>query len=344
MTSNGTLSLFQNNSTDLNEIVELFQNKKVEILCGAGMSRASGCALANDISIKIMKSFGNFSEKDVKILLSKYPFEVIASAFIRKKSDNKLPLRELIKESLDECKGNIHSGHIALQFLNSQGYIGKIYTTNFDLLLEDTFKGKSRMINDSTVMDIEKALEDGDVPILHIHGTIENNDFLISEKETINLNTPLAEILKGDMVTKNFVLVGYSMNDPDLRTIYLFLKEMLMKHKVFQQGYIVYPLDTDKNTQPFEIEFVRRIWEERGMTYIPMNAEDFFTTIVEKLKMANSRDLIISILNKRSIDSRNESNIENVWKEAKEMANKMNTSNPHESIIAIAVSLGIKVN
>ena len=119
---------------------------------------------------------------------------------------------------------------------------------------------------------------------------------------------------------------------------------MLMKHKVFQQGYIVYPLDTDKNTQPFEIEFVRRIWEERGMTYIPMNAEDFFTTIVEKLKMANSRDLIISILNKRSIDSRNESNIENVWKEAKEMANKMNTSNPHESIIAIAVSLGIKVN
>lgn len=135
-----------------------------------------------------------------------------------------------LKEKLfiDEVKpGRSHYALCQLPF-------GKICTTNFDFLLEDTFND----IHKKTSVKVrEEQLSDyvvkGKVEILKFHGDLNNPQELIATEEDYDnfvfghplLTTYLCNIL----LTSTPLFIGYSLDDADFRQIFQLIKSRLKR-------------------------------------------------------------------------------------------------------------------
>lgn len=102
-------------------------------------------------------------------------------------------------------------GHLCLRSLIEHGYIHNIITTNFDMLLEETFKGLSykKRVGDEEYHII------GDAPLfnlLKVHGDLEEGKFRFAPHELVQL--PLS--LQNDIAEKTagpLIFIGYRGQD-----------------------------------------------------------------------------------------------------------------------------------
>ena len=107
-----------------------------------------------------------------------------------------------------------------------------IVTTNIDFLLEKSYERTeyTRVLMDDT--DLAVAPHDpGVVDILKIHGDVHNPEHLVVTEESYDeflINYPiLATFLANLLVERTAVLIGYSMEDPDLRLIWSIVRARL---------------------------------------------------------------------------------------------------------------------
>ncbi len=340
-------------------IATLLKQREVQFLCGAGMSRPLGLPLSVDLAKSFLAdlfSLGASSKEEqdlLRKLASDYSLESIAGAYLETK--DQVRLSRLIAESVEKATGDIHKSksHEALAYLANNDYIDRVYTTNFDLLIEGSLGQRACTITDQNVSSLRHGLERNEktneetnekIPVIHLHGT-PGTKCLVTELETYQLDTPISEVLKADMVTHHFVMVGYRLADADLRAIYFQLQEKLKKGGYFRKPYVVHPLGRDGHdpVSPFETDLASLVWKARGATFVPATAEELLPAIVESVRRLEVDEDAHKLAEKLGLDPRSGDAINEVWNRARSFSSDMHIADEVTALKMLAQRHGIDV-
>ena len=98
------------------------------------------------------------------------------------------------------------------------------WTTNYDKLLEEGLKENNRRVDvKKTTPQLVRHIRDRDAILYKMHGDYENPESAVLTKEdyeVYNHRRPLfSTVLQGDLVSKTFLFLGFSFEDPNLDNI-----------------------------------------------------------------------------------------------------------------------------
>lgn len=98
--------------------------------------------------------------------------------------------REILYECFKDLNPSI--GYIKLKELIAHGYINKIITTNFDMLIDDVLKDIPHITQVSNLP--KRAIKGGsDIALFKVHGDIENGELRFSPRELITLPSDISK-------------------------------------------------------------------------------------------------------------------------------------------------------
>ncbi|AVB76291.1 SIR2 family protein [Methanococcus maripaludis] len=257
---------------NLNEILEKFDFRsmskgQLSFFVGSGISYDSGLPSVNEFIKEILLKMVNQEDAE-RILKKDIAFEVYME-FLNNES------AELLK--VYDC-GIPNSNHVLMAKLAKQGFLGSIYTTNFDELIEKAMIDEGMVENRDykvyrTEKDLENSLNDENIlKIYKIHGCISNVDSLkhtiknVANQNNLEIRAKVLE----DMLYNDdsLIFMGYSFSDfYDINPIFkkcsnLEKKIAVVNHsksdvskKEFLKSYDFHEVFMDTN------EFVKTIWE-----------------------------------------------------------------------------------
>jgi hypothetical protein len=153
---------------------------------------------------------------------------VVASEF--EKRFGRVQLIEAIRKALHTGTaepGNAHRAFAELPF-------DTIYTTNFDLLLEDAFTAIKRPFR-SLVGELQMPFHGGPLTtsIVKMHGDLRHEEHVIVTREDyeryVDTYPVIATHLSALLITKTALFVGYSLSDPDFNHVRQVVRSRLGK-------------------------------------------------------------------------------------------------------------------
>ena len=201
------------------EIVVSIRSSDLVVFCGAGISRNSGLPLANELTCAILEKLPINEVDENEIMNSDLPFE----AFI-----------EYVSESSDISNilnifedGKPNTNHILIAKLAKYGYLKKIFTTNFDLLIEKALEFEGLIKNrdfevhfdEKDFPDLDLNNKDSKVLIFKIHGSVENKNSIRTTIKSVsnrNLSEKRMNVIRDIFLTgehKAVLILGYSCSD-----------------------------------------------------------------------------------------------------------------------------------
>lgn len=173
----------------------------------------------------------------------------------------------------------------------------KIYTTNFDLVLEQAARSGTveaagnLMVIGSTTSDLSILTEE-DIPYYKLHGSLDianTNDgkLILSKKdyrEYEKFKKPLFKRLKADLETRTFLFLGYSLMDPNFRAILDDCREELGSQTLplsyavikdftaLQQQYWrdKYNIELIKSDAVEFMTYLKHTWVSEGCAVVPL--------------------------------------------------------------------------
>ncbi|NEU08619.1 SIR2 family protein [Flavihumibacter sp. R14] len=239
----------------LNSIRTAYNDKKLIPFIGSGFSIPLGLPNWNDLIAKTAIELGYEPEL---FTLHGNNFQLLeyVKQFHESEWEN---LLHDIKRDFDSSEVNAKREssitHIALSKLDK---IKTIYTTNYDLQIENSLKQHARSVTVlSSLKDfIRSPVHDIDCEVIKFHGTLKQGETLIlTETEYLkrmNLEEPVDLRLRSDILSNSFLFIGYSFNDPNIRYIWFKineLKEQLRPQAKLRPSYFVTfgGLDTIQN-------------------------------------------------------------------------------------------------
>lgn len=204
------------------EIIYNLLNKKIAILAGAGISRASGLPTVFDFYNSFLPIF--YEPEDVSLLKQlifekeHIPFERMME-HIFSYTGKDYSIMNIF------ANGEPNTVHCILAKMMSSGWANELYTTNFDCLLEKTLenyglyeqKNYGYFYDEKGFSKLSKSAYDKSV--IKIHGTIDKKDSIRTTLETITSNHQLAK--RKPPIEKLFstgqhelvIVLGYSFSD-----------------------------------------------------------------------------------------------------------------------------------
>lgn len=136
----------------------------------------------------------------------------------------------------------LHQKYLASQPIHNQIIkfnTQTIITTNYDNLIEQAAEKNSEMIR--------VISKDSDLPyrksgreLIKIHGDFESDNFVLKEDDYLAYSrnfTLIENYIKSIIGTKVVLFIGYSFNDPDIKQIFSWAKDIL--HGDFQPAYLI---------------------------------------------------------------------------------------------------------
>lgn len=178
------------------------------------------------------------------------------------------PPTKALKESV------IHKELAALKSCNL------FYTTNFDDFIEKSFKENGRQCR---VVAIEEEMGCGgnDCEIVKFHGDLNHpTDMVLSESEyerRLALSTVMDYRLKGDMLGRVLLFLGYSFRDVNVSYLFRVINEQFGKldqSTSKRRAYIIFPEPSD-----FEIT----LFKARNIEVIPVESNDLSANVASVL-------------------------------------------------------------
>jgi hypothetical protein len=111
----------------------------------------------------------------------------------------------------------------------------------------------------------------------------------------------LFQVFLSEYLSKAFVLVGYSLSDPNIRTLYHRGRDILAKREKFGKAtYVVYPPKTK-----LERNVATEVWRQRGATYIPLSAVQFFEQLHRQALEVVAVEMAKKLMERLGIKERN---------------------------------------
>lgn len=138
------------------------------------------------------------------------------------------PIRRQLERSLGNHKSPLLSGpHVELVNLGA----AQIYTTNYDDLIETTYRELGRPIS-PVVLPKDVALADTDrTQVVKYHGDLSYERTLVLTESAyykrLDFESPMDLKFRSDLLGKSVLFMGYSFNDVNIRIIWFKLMEMM---------------------------------------------------------------------------------------------------------------------
>ena len=207
------------------------------VFAGAGLSKPAGFVDWKELLRDVAEDLGlDVEMEDDLIALAQYHLNT---------HDNRARLnKNLIDEFLKDSKPT--ENHQLLARLPMK----TVWTTNYDTLIEDAFKEAGKRVEiKKTQENLSLTLPDRDVTIYKMHGDISLPHEAVLTKEdyeTYNDKRQLfTEMLKGDLISKTFLFLGFSFTDPNIDYILSRIRS-LMGQNIREHFCIMKRLDRPK--------------------------------------------------------------------------------------------------
>lgn len=212
----------------INEYVKAIQDGNAAIFAGAGLSASLGFVnwkellrdLADDLNLDIDK------ETDL-VSIAQYH----SNKFTRNRINEKI-----INEFTTLEKGS--ENHQILSRLDIDTY----WTTNYDQLIEKTLENNGKKVDKKvTNEDFSRYIKKKDATVYKMHGDkdaphnaiLTKNDY----EDYHDSRELFSTVLRGDLLSKIFIFIGFSFDDPNidyiLSRIRILLKDNTPKHYCF---------------------------------------------------------------------------------------------------------------
>lgn len=256
----------------MDELAQEVAAKKVIPFVGAGLSRNVGMPEWDSLINRVAEDL----DIDQDILKLQGDFLQIAEYHMIKNGGSKNRISKIIDRVLRSVEVEIGASrvHECLVKMN----FPKIYTTNFDELIEAAFKYHRVDCCTIATLDDILAARDHVTQLVKFHGTLNHDETLvISESDyhhRLDMEGPLDIKLRSDLLGKTVLFLGYSFRDLNIRYMWSKLFKVM---KSSCKAYMV----TMKPNYLFET-----VYGEKGMKFICLDSDDFcqdFTRFMEDL-------------------------------------------------------------
>jgi hypothetical protein len=208
-------------------------------------------------------------------LLNQYPFEALVQGVQAGLTNSRerltQALKDVFREDLKE-PSTAHQIFHRLSMWDGSRLVHRVFTTNFDGLLEKEFGARAESVTEANVGQMRRILRAEKIPIIHLHGTLDSG-YQITEADVFGdrYSIVVGELRAALINADAFVFVGYSMSDPDFRRLYeLYRHDIVLRQKADKKTYVVMP------GSETSYRFGRVLWETRGAIWLPMTALAFF--------------------------------------------------------------------
>lgn len=192
----------------IRKFTQAIQEGNAGIFAGAGLSRASGYVDWKNLLRPLAK--------EVKLDVDKETDLLSVAQYYRNESGTRGSINQ---EILDAFNAEVAENE-NIEII-SRLPISTYWTTNYDKLIESELKKKNRKADvkmDSDQLSI--VLKDRDAIVYKMHGDVNHpahavltkDDYVLYDKKRPLFRT----ILKGDLVSKRFLFIGFSFEDPNL--------------------------------------------------------------------------------------------------------------------------------
>jgi len=188
--------------------VKALGDQNAAIFAGAGMSIPAGLVDWKSLLRSVARDVGlDVKKEDDLITLAQFHF-------------NERGGRHGINQALvDEfaSRGSVTENHRILASLPISTY----WTTNYDTIIEEALRGEGKRPDTKiTVENLATTLPRRDAVVYKMHGDISLPDKAVITKddyEAYDIDRRLfSTALQGDLVSKTFLFIGFSFNDPNL--------------------------------------------------------------------------------------------------------------------------------
>lgn len=258
-----------------------------DFLFGAGMSQSAGMKSGREVALGLLRRLYPdpkvVSDDDLRALARASTLEAIAEAVEGQLSGGRKSLAEALREilELDSAKGKSSDAHrdfAALVRLGGPTWVRRVFTTNWDDLLEEAIgEGSAVRVCESNTAAYEDALLTNRIPIVYLHGRLDD-EFQVSERDvadTLRLRTVNLILLTRLFEARSFCIVGYSMSDPDLSRIYRRYRDQFQLRGANDKlTYVVTPVSSAA-----QYDLLDKVWERRQARLIPLSANEFFARL-----------------------------------------------------------------
>lgn len=226
------------------EILKELEEENVAIFAGAGLSMPAGYVSWSELLRPIAVEIGLDVSKE-------YDLVSLAQYFLNENSGNRSQLNNRLIDEFTE-KVVLTENHKILSRLPINTY----WTTNYDRLLERAIEeqGKKPDVK-HTKQHLSLTIPKRDAIIYKMHGDVSHPNEAILTKddyESYHVKMDLyLSTLKGDLLTKTFIFIGFSFTDPNLDYIlsrvrlagistkrhYCFLKKVFLESNETQADF-----------------------------------------------------------------------------------------------------------
>lgn len=195
----------------LRDYIKAIRSGNAAVFGGAGLSRPSGFVLWKELLRPLAKDIGlNIDDEHDLTAVAQY---------VKNQLGGRSSINSTILEAYD--KGVHKNENVSIL---TRLPIYTYWTTNYDRLIEDGLREANR--NPDVKMDFKQlsnTKKDRDAIVYKMHGDVEHAADAVLTKDDYakyDLSHPLfRSVLKGDLISKTFLFVGFSFDDPNLDSI-----------------------------------------------------------------------------------------------------------------------------
>jgi len=295
-------------------IAQAVVQRRVDFLFGAGMSAESDVPVGAAVACRLLRILFPVtgtdppSETRIADLAVRTPFEAIAEAVEKSPGKGRPDLTEKLRQIFVDPSYPLSPAHHDLlaiaHWFGSPPVLERIFTTNFDELLEIALGASGKRITELNTREIAGAQRTGLIPILYLHGVLEEGQYEITESDVFRTTfKALHNVFRTALSEADaFVFVGYSMSDPDFRRIYRGYREDIeLRRENGKDTYVVSP-PADR----YEYSLGHRIWKTRGAIWLPFTASEFFSRLKTILETKSTIFIEQSIMRKYGLKTTSE--------------------------------------
>ncbi len=192
----------------INKFVKELEEENAAIFAGAGLSISAGFVSWKGLLTPIAHALGLNIDAETDLIS-------IAQYHLNEKQSRSDLNQELIEQF---SRGHVASdNHRILARLPIKNY----WTTNYDKLIEDTLTSVGKIPDVKyTVDQLKNTKPKRDALVYKMHGDIDHPDDAVLTKDDYEryslTREPFATALRGDLVSKTFLFLGFSFTDPNL--------------------------------------------------------------------------------------------------------------------------------
>jgi NAD-dependent SIR2 family protein deacetylase len=252
-------------------LFELIRREEVVVWAGAGLSMYAGYPSGAALKNKLYESLTKSEKRHVR---KSNPLPDFAEDFVRIRNNNRNELLRILEEVFISYPPKSNEHHIKLA---SIPHIHSIITTNYDKLFENSYKEKGQVVHSPKNVPY---IDSRKTQIFKVHGDLSDPEsIIITKSDYLNFfskdtgSNDLWTTIKGQLLTKNIVFIGYNVEDPNVEVIFNRITDSLGEHR--RECFLVAP----------SLKMLKRDeLKQKGISYINAKGENFIDELIQNIE------------------------------------------------------------